>query len=164
MLAEITYAKMSTFLVVSLVIYHGLAYQNNVFNQTLKLFNYYLAVVSWYNMTAKRGGQQMLVCDKLDMSLTVLACFFVILTEHFCVLASFKKIYQKKGEVQRKVFQKVIIILVLSHTICCLLPSPILLCKFTNICGYHAAQGLTVASKLLYLTSQLNCSMCRPFF
>lgn len=47
MLAEITYAKMSTFLVVSLVIiYHGLAYQNNVFNQTLKLFNYYLAVVS----------------------------------------------------------------------------------------------------------------------
>lgn len=52
MLAEITYAKMSTFLVVSLVIYHGLAYQNNVFNQTLKLFNYYLAVVSWCNMTA----------------------------------------------------------------------------------------------------------------
>ena len=46
MLAEITYAKMSTLLVVSLVIYHGLAYQNNVFNQTLKLFNYYLAVVS----------------------------------------------------------------------------------------------------------------------
>ena len=42
MLAEITYARMSTFLVVSLVIYHGLAYQNNVFNQTLKLFNYYL--------------------------------------------------------------------------------------------------------------------------
>ena len=37
---------MSTFLVVSLVIYHGLAYQNSVFNQTLKLFNYYLAVVS----------------------------------------------------------------------------------------------------------------------
>ena len=55
----------------------------------------------------------MLVCDKLDMTLTVLACFFVILTEYYCVLASFKKIYQKKGEVRRKVFQKVIIILVL---------------------------------------------------
>lgn len=46
----------------------------------------------------------MLVCDKLDMALTVLACFLVILTEHYCVLASFKKIYQKKGEVRRKVF------------------------------------------------------------
>ena len=55
----------------------------------------------------------MLVCEKLDMTLTVLACFFVILTEHYCVLASFKKIYQKKGEIRRQVFQKVIIILVL---------------------------------------------------
>ena len=48
----------------------------------------------------------MLVCEKLDMTLTVLACFFVILTEHYCVLASFKKIYQKKGEVRRKGFSK----------------------------------------------------------
>lgn len=106
MLAEITYAKMSTFLVVSLVIilYHGLAYQNNVFNQTLNLFNYYLVIVSWRHMTAKRGGQQMLVCDKPDMAITVLACFVVILTEHYCVLASFKKIYQKKAEVWLKVF------------------------------------------------------------
>ena len=46
----------------------------------------------------------MLVCDKPDMAITVLACFVVILTEHYCVLASFKKMYQKKGEVRRKVF------------------------------------------------------------
>ena len=57
-------------------------------------------------MTAKRGGQQMLVCDKLDMSLTVLACFFVILTEHYCVLASFKKSIKRKEKFGRKFFKK----------------------------------------------------------
>ena len=58
---------MFTFLVVSLVVDHSLAYQNNVFNQTLKLLNHYLAIVNLCHKTAKRGGQQMLVCDKPDM-------------------------------------------------------------------------------------------------
>lgn len=48
----------------------------------------------------------MLVCDKLDMSLTVLACFFVILTEHYCVLASFKKSIKRKEKFGRKFFKK----------------------------------------------------------
>ena len=106
MLAEITYAKMSTFLVVSLVIYHGLAYQNNVFNQTLKLFNYYLAVVSWCNMTAKRGGQQMLVCDKLDMTLTVLACFFCDLNWALLCFGLFQKDLSKERRSSAESFSK----------------------------------------------------------
>lgn len=55
----------------------------------------------------------MLMCDKPDMAITVLACFVVILTEHYCVLASFKKIYQKKEKFGGKFFQTVIIILML---------------------------------------------------
>ena len=68
----------------------------------------------------------MLVCDKLDV---VITCAFVIFTSHLCFLDFYKKICLKEDEVWQKLLS------LLSLKVCCLLSSPVLLRKLTDVVG-----------------------------
>ena len=67
------------------------------------------------------------VCEKRDRAITCLLCSDLHLTLKFSGL--YKKIYLKE-RFGGKIFQTKLLSR-LSHKVCCLLSSPVLLCKFT---------------------------------
>ena len=72
----------------------------------------------------------MFVCDKLDRAITCMLCRDLHLALMFSCF--YKKICLKESEVWRKVISTKLLSR-LSHKVCRLLSSPVLLRKFTNV-------------------------------
>ena len=83
----------------------------------------------------------MFVCDKLDRAITCMLCRDLHLALMFSCF--YKKICLKESDVWRKVIPNTR----LSHKVCRLLSSPVLLRKFTIDSEAMRARGITVLVK-----------------
>ena len=98
----------------------------------------------------------MLVCDKCDRAITYVFCRDLHLTLMFSVFFA-KKICFKKVKFGKKLFRTKLLYR-LSHKVCRLLPSPVLLRKFTNI---HSLRSSDQREKFALKCEIGTCSFIR---
>ena len=115
-------------------------------------------IVSLRNRTAGRRRRRTLVCDKRDRAFTYVFCRDLHLTSMFSGLLQ-KDLFKGRWILAKSFFQAKLLSR-LSHKVCRLLSSPVLLRKFTNIRREGASPRKTVVQSscqyYVYMNKSLN--------